>query len=114
MIIFLEAQLSIIQTRAAETESVETDPSNPSDNNPPRSGGGGGGSSRGGGGGTPRGGGAGGGGRVNHVGSEQCNLCDESHPSANKSFVMCKRFLEMTPRQRSDLVRRKRKCFQCL
>ena len=52
--------------------------------------------------------------RVNQSGREACSLCDDTHPSANKEFVKCKKFLEMTPNQRGELVRRKHKCLQCL
>ena len=51
--------------------------------------------------------------RVNHA-KEICGLCDVAHPSPSKSFVLCKKFLEMKPKERCNLVHRKKKCLQCL
>lgn len=107
MIVFLEAQLVIIQTRANETESADPNSTNDRepgsregrDNNNNNNNGG-------------RGGGRGE--RVNHTDREACALCDEVHPSPNKEFIKCKKFLQMTPNQRGELVRRKHKCLQCL
>ena len=114
MIVFLEAQLQIIQTRANETESADPDAAvndggskkednnrnnskndrnNNSNNNiKPKT--------------TPA--------RVNVAKGEACNLCDETHNNANKEFTQCKKLLEMTPKQRCDLVFSKKKCMQCL
>ena len=113
MIVFLEAELQIIQTRANETESASSDVAgegvsrkedtkdssrdkrNSTNNNnidrckikPDK---------------------------VNVTRGEACNLCDDTHNNANKEFLQCKKFLEMTPKQRCSLVFSKKKCMQCL
>ena len=51
--------------------------------------------------------------RVNHA-EEACGLCDTVHRSANKGFIMCKKFLQLKPKERCDLVHKKKKCLQCL
>ena len=102
MIIYLEAQLSIIQTRAFETESAELrstqdkkDSSRDTQSLPQQK-------------------------RDNKTGplvnvaSDVCGLCDEKHPSANIGFLNCKKFLVMSQKERCNLVRKKQKCLQCL
>ena len=98
MIVFLEAQLSILQIRAAEMEpNSQTQQPPPRDNksrgNPPPSGG-----------------------RVNLANGSRakCELCDESHPGSNKTFISCKKFLILPRKEKCDLVRSKKRCLQCL
>ena len=106
MIVFLEAQLQIVQTRANETESTELDvgersskrednkdssrDSNNRERNIKKSE------------------------SVHLTSQEVCNLCNETHNNADKEFIQCKKFLEMKPKQRCDLVFSKKKCMQCL
>ena len=101
MIIFLNEYLNIVQVRASETCSAEgvDGASNNSSNNEKRSS------------------------RKEHISEkgsgtyhivEQCKLCDERHPNSNIEFIQCKRFLQMSPKERSDLVRQKKCCLQCL
>ena len=100
LIIYLEAQLSIIQTRAFETESDELkqlqqkkDSSDKSekDGKDKKY--------------TPS---------VNVVDKEICKLCGEKHPSSNKTFCNCKKFLLKSHKERGDMVRKNHYCLQCL
>lgn len=97
-IIYLEAELSVVQTRAFESESTELraihDQSHPppASKRPPSS--------------HPM---------VNTAFVlEDCELCDEKHPNANKGFLCCKRFLKMSQKERCEHVKAKRRCVQCL
>ena len=109
LIVYLEAQLTIIQTRAFETESDElqqqTTPKDPDD----KLGGKGGGKV----GKTPASG-YNVASSANAASGELCKLCDDKHPSANKAFWSCKIFLLMSFKERGDLVRKKQYCLQCL
>ena len=100
LIVYLEAQLSIIQTRAFETESEElkqqTVPKD--DEKPPKGGKGSSGYVT----------------KATPANGELCKLCDDKHPSANKAFWSCKIFLLMSFKERGDLVRKKQHCLQCL
>ena len=105
LIVYLEAQLSIIQTRAFETESDEFKQVLPSAEDK---------SQKGGRGGKPQSGFT-----VTHDSAapatgELCKLCDDKHPSANKAFWSCKIFLLMSFKDRGELVRKKQHCLQCL
>ena len=46
--------------------------------------------------------------------AELCKLCEGKHPNSNKGFVYCKKFLQMTPKERSNLVRKNKSCLQCI
>ena len=98
MIVYLDAQLSIIQTRASETESYEsfTPTQNTSKkvglDNPSKE------KSD----------------RVHVSGKEVCNLCDEVHANPKKLFTACRKFLTMSRKNRGELVRKKKVCLQCL
>ena len=108
MIIYLEAQLSIIQTRAFETESAELQllqdqkdqKGDPASNDKPQEKGkkppfvGF----------TPS----------DKDGKKQCSLCEDKHPNPGKDFFQCKKFLEMSRNDRKKLVMRLKKCLQCL
>ena len=105
LIIFMESQLSIIQTRAFEAESADlqlaqqlskSDIDSKRENDtkhverlkkPPLS---------------------------LVVDKEECGLCSETHYSANKSYFNCKRFLTITRKERCALVRNNKHCLQCL
>ncbi len=105
LIIFMESQLSIIQTRAFEAESADLqlaqhlskgdiDSKRENDTKhveklkkPPLS---------------------------LVVDKEECGLCSETHYSANKSYFNCKRFLTITRKERCALVRNNKHCLQCL
>ena len=97
MIVYLNGQLNIIQIRASEAESIESpsqgfvsggnDSAKGKGVNPPP--------------------------RVT-VAKELCNLCNNVHPSPNKNFVYCKRFLLMSCKNRGNLVRKGKFCLQCL
>ena len=106
MVIYLEAQLTVIQTRALETESTDVDPARSSSSNNrsndskaknnnlnsrlnPKS-------------------------SANVVQKELCSLCDDSHPSAQKGLLSCKIFLLMTHKERGDHLCKKKICLQCL
>ena len=52
--------------------------------------------------------------RVNVAKGEACILCNETHNNANEEFIQCKKFLQMTRKQRCDFVFSKKKCMQCL
>ena len=43
-----------------------------------------------------------------------CKLCDQKHFGHNMGLLKCKHFLVMNPKERGELVRRKRICLQCL
>ena len=48
------------------------------------------------------------------VALEVCRLCNNKHPSPNSDFYHCKKFLQMSPKERSKLVMSKQCCLQCL
>ena len=104
MIIYLNSQLSIIQVRSSEAETNDhpsSDLKSTTVNKDKDS------SLKG------KVGGAGALLKVN-VAKELCKLCNMVHPSPNKSFVCCKRFLLMSFKNRCDLVRKGKYCLQCL
>ena len=43
-----------------------------------------------------------------------CKLCDQKHFGHNMELMKCKPFLVMNPKERGELVRKKRICLQCL
>ena len=100
MIIYLEAQLSIIQTRAFEAESADlqlaqqlqkkdSDKDGKHDRDKKS-------------------------GMSMIVEKEVCNLCDEQHVNSNKGFSSCKKFLLMTHKRRAIQIKKKKYCLQCL
>ena len=97
MIIFLEAELSIVQTRAFECES-DLDPKDDQGDklgkgNPKK----------------PSGGFAG----YTDI-KEECHYCGDRHPSSNKGHLSCKKFLTMTRKERWSHIMQKKHCLQCL
>ena len=54
------------------------------------------------------------GGAVNLIATENCKLCGDKHLNPSINFVLCKKFLQLGIKKRTDLVRRKKCCFQCL
>ena len=94
MIVYLEAQLSIIQTRASESESYESvvpahvEGKKAGGENPSR----------------------GKNDRAHVGGKEVCSLCDETHSNPKKIFTACRKFLTMSRKNRGELVRKKKMC----
>ena len=95
MIIYLEAQLSIIQTRAFEEDSVDLKQEPKRETPlPPKN--------------NSKGSFAG----FNNdktKDNDEGSLCDEKHPSANKGFVNCKKFLGMSNKERNAHVMKKKR-----
>ena len=102
LIKFLNSQLSILQLRAIEEN--ETSSSRDRENkeekeNKKRDNAGGGAGNRL--------------SKVNLV-KKLCSFCGDTHPSANTEFTNCKKFLLMSCKERSGLIRRLKYCLQCL
>ena len=104
LLIYLEAELSIIQTKALALEPIDLDPvplgggnkgkNIPPNSSPPYRQ-------------SPRS-------TANVVQKELCNLCDDTHINANKGLLSCRKFLVMTHKERAEHLRKKQFCLQCM
>ena len=47
-------------------------------------------------------------------GKKECSLCEDTHPNPGKNFLQCKKFLTMSRGERKKLVMKLKKCLQCL
>ena len=109
---FLGEELEVVQERYSEMLEMEEERS---DNNMNRShGGGSGGSGGASGGGSGAGNNRSRGGGGTFLVSGMCVACEEKQPNASGEFVQCRKFLLLSPREKSDLVRKKKCCLQCL
>ena len=92
MLAFLEKKLKIIQTRASESQPIESGDDAKANQFDKKS--------------CMK--------SNAYLVTEECKLCDEKHPNSNIEFIQCKKFLQMSPKERSNLVRQKKCCLQCL
>ena len=98
----LVTELEIVQVRVSEMLEVEDKP--PGDNKPP----------------PPPKGNTGNDNNKNkgsnafHAGTSACIGCDEKHYNRSGDFVLCRTFLLLSPKDKADWVRKKKRCLQCL